>query len=468
MYGLSKQNLIFCQEKLDKQRKFLSDCKVQTSTGQIKSYLDFSHSANLSSRYYSELINKVNSIYSALKSQTQTSWQPTFITITLDGFFRDFLQGDFSRYNEFTHKEYIPNNERFGFLQDKIKDKIPFTLKDLYNVLNFQFNRFQMSQAYKKIKKKLGLHYIRVTEPHKNGVPHFHIMLYCPVQYVDLLRDTYKIYFPAKQNIRKLKKGSNDLLGFQTDIKNAPAYVLKYLFKSFIDVKNKTSLDYLQAWYIKHRIMRVVTSHTLIPAWVYRKMIPLEKDWCYLTYIKDTGIVEWSQEDNYIKFEDIKNQCTFEYDNGIYKRYYKDKVTKTFGIHKTNKIHIPQTFKLKYKKPYRNIPTIIDGTSYIWTKYKLIKQNSLLIVSKMKDLQLYRHFQKIDNDIENVNLHHYGLVKNELIKRNIIQDKILPINEYNTQFDNNEDNKLKNHMYQTGIFKLTSEIMKDITHKESK
>ena len=40
-----------------------------------------------------------------------------------------------------------------------------------------------------------------------------------------------------------------------------------------------------------------------------------------------------------------------------------------------------------------------------------------------------------NTDIENINLHHYGLVKNELIKRGFISGEITSLNEYNSNFN---------------------------------
>ena len=290
MYGLKDRDLKQIQRKHEVQRDYLDNHKFTTGSGQIKSLLDVSFSANHSKRYYSEIINKINTINEIIATQ-ETEYQAIFITITLDGFFRDFLKGKFSRYDSLKHSKTIPNNERFGFLKDKIKNEEIFSIKDLYNVLNFQLNRFQKSLSYMKIKKDgHKAHYIRVCEPHKkDGVPHLHIMLYVPKIYLKSLLNTYKTYFPAPQNLKPLNSAIDDgqINGFQWEIKSAPAYILKYIFKSFLNVQNENELDYLQAWYIKHRILRVVTSHSLVPAWVYRKITPLEKDvFCSSKFIK--------------------------------------------------------------------------------------------------------------------------------------------------------------------------------------
>ncbi len=439
MYGLKEKDLKEIQKKHEVQRDYLDNHNFTTATGQIKSLLDVSFSANHSKRYYSEIINKINTINEIIATQ-EIEYQSIFITITLDGYFRDFLKGNFSRYNPSKHSKDIPNNERFGFLKDKIENNEKFTIKDLYNVLNFQLNRFQKSNVFKKIKKDgHKAHYIRVCEPHKkDGVPHLHLMLYVPTRYLQTLKEFYIAYFPAPQNLKPLNSAIHDgqLNGFQWEIKSAPAYILKYIFKSFLNVQNENELDYLQAWYIKHRILRVVTSHSLVPAWVYRKIAPLEKDWHYITDIKTNFISEWSKEDDYIRLEDEYNR-TLEYDKGVYKLYYKDRIIKEFGTRKEDTpIAINSTINLKYKKRIKEPKIIIDGKNYI------LKDNQLTQIFIKKPIiytssyNLYQSFISMENkDIDSIDLNHYALVKNELIKRKQIPGEILPISDYKINFD---------------------------------
>jgi hypothetical protein len=463
MYGLKEKDLIQIQKKHEMQRDYLKNHNFETGSGQIKTLLDVSFSANHSKRYYSELLNKINTINDLIASE-EIQYQSIFITITLDGYFRDFLKGDFKRYDEKKHSKNIPNNDRFGALRDKITKKEKFTIKDLYNVLNFQLNRFQKSNIFKKIKEDgHKAHYIRVCEPHKkDGVPHLHLMLYVPVKYVSTLKDFYISYFPAPQNIKPLDKSIDDgqLKGFQWEIKSAPAYILKYIFKSFLNVQNETELDYLQAWYIKNRILRIVTSHSLVPAWVYRKIVPLEKDWFYLTDIRNNFISEWSKEDDYIRLEDQYNR-TLEYKQGIYKLYYKDRIIKQFGtkkiIIKSPKIqingvnyllsdkkdqfiiksfvftsYITKKLNMKYKKRIKEPKIIIDGINYIQKENKLEKIFIKKPIIYTSNIELYRDYISMENkDVDSIDLNHYALVKNELIKRKLISGDIVNIDDYN-------------------------------------
>jgi len=443
MYGLKEKDLKQIQKKHEVQRDYLDNHNFVTQSGQVKSLLDVSFSANHSKRYYSEIINKINTINDIIATE-EIEYQSIFITVTLDGFFRDFLKGNFDRflkksYSDKELNEIIPNNDRFGNLRDKIKNKEKFTIKDLYNILNFQLYRFQSSGQYRKIKKDgYKAHYIRVCEPHKkDGVPHLHLMLYVPKQYLESLKKTYITYFPAPQNVKPLNK-SNDgqLNGFHWEIKSAPAYILKYIFKSFLDVENENELDYLQAWYIKHRILRVVTSHSLVPAWVYRKIAPLEKDWHYITDIRNNFISEWSKEDDYIRLEDEYNR-TLEYNKGIYKLYYKDRVIKEFGTLKEDKpVDVNATINLKYKKRIKEPKIIIDGKPFILENETLIPAYKIKPIIYRTNIDLYHTYRQLENkNIESIDLNYYALIKNELIRRNQIQGDILSPNEYNSKFE---------------------------------
>lgn len=101
-YGLSPHDLKYCREKIDGQKSYLSNNHFHTSTGQVKSLLDVSFSANISERYYSQLSNKINTMSDLAKSQ---NLKPVFLTITLDGFFRGLLTANYSKWDRQTDKE---------------------------------------------------------------------------------------------------------------------------------------------------------------------------------------------------------------------------------------------------------------------------------------------------------------------------------------------------------------------------
>ena len=113
MYGLNDYDLNKIQIKHDLQREYLKSSTFTTQNGEIKNLLDVSFSANHSTRYYSEITNKINTINTIIFTQ-DVEYSNIFLTITLDGCFRDFLKGDFTRYKPDLHKDLIPNNEVYG------------------------------------------------------------------------------------------------------------------------------------------------------------------------------------------------------------------------------------------------------------------------------------------------------------------------------------------------------------------
>ena len=85
-YGLTNLDLKICNEKLDKQRAFLtSNFFTSNITGEIRSFFELSRSANFSKKYYASLTNRCNVINSF---SFDDDLIPVFITITLNGCFR--------------------------------------------------------------------------------------------------------------------------------------------------------------------------------------------------------------------------------------------------------------------------------------------------------------------------------------------------------------------------------------------
>jgi hypothetical protein len=188
---------------------------------------------------------------------------------------------------------------------------------------------------------------------------------------------------------------------------------------------------------MQHRILRVVTSHSLVPAWVYRKIVPLEQDWFYLTDIKNNFISEWSKEDDYIRLEDEYNRVLV-YEKGLYKLFYKNRLIKEFGEKKEDvtPVEVKPTINLKYKKRIKEPKIIIDGKPFILKDEKLTPAYIIKPIKYRTNIDLYHIYRKLDNqNIESIDLNYYALIKNELIRRKQIPGEIISPNKYNTNFD---------------------------------
>lgn len=370
LYDISSTDLSFYQTKIDKQIDFLKSQSFKTPNGEFKSYHDVSMSANISTRYYAQLVNKVNTLQLAMQNEDLT---PIFGTITLTGVFHALLQKDYRRFIKyFNDKSFqktkqgqeikkaltkLPNNDENGYLKDKLKrilarEHCPalnkllkgtpserFTISDMYQILRFQWTGLQKSHYWTKMKNEgYKISYAFVTEPHKSGLPHAHFLLYLPESYKMQIMEAFTRYCWASRNIGQSKKRlsltqikNGEINGFQWTLSNPVGYVMKYCTKSFIDIQNGGKLDELQAWYVKHKIRRITMSHTLIPQWVYNKAYPLESDWFYLTQMKFDKTCEWSKEDNYFCLRDDNINKTLIFDNGLYQRYENGVLVEEFG-----------------------------------------------------------------------------------------------------------------------------------------
>ena len=440
LYSITPDDLQFYNHFLDNQRNFLMSNYITTKHGQTKSYLDMSFSANFSSRYYAEVSNRVNSI---VETSVSKDTIPVFMTITLNGCFRDALNADFSRFTQKDIKS-LPYDLKYKYNYHEA-----FTIRDLVYLLNKLWDSFMSRNVFRKIKSyNLFYSYIRVFEPHKkDGVPHIHALLFIPKMYLYNVLDLYKKVFYAPQNLRinmlsseQIKKG--EINGFQWSIFNPAGYVLKYIQKTFINFNKSDKLDPLSCWYVKYKVRRFLTSRSLVPSWVYRKIFFLEKNLYNLTQILyDTdSICEWDFEKKYIHFYHSKTEIDILYDNGYYRYACKGRVIYEHkvlsAVNSKTSFKIQQKPILKSKKRLKNISVrIIDKNNnrsfmILNHKNKLIKP--LLSVKKMSDYKLFNHFQSLD--VETCNLHHFGLVKNELIERGLLSGEIISLDDFNTDF----------------------------------
>ncbi|MCW8954846.1 MAG: replication endonuclease [Sulfurimonas sp.] len=447
MFGLNKNDLKMIQNKLDNQSSYLDNNYFTTSSGQIKTLKDVSYSANHSVRYYAQLNNKIDTMTKTALSQGLHS---CFLTMTLDGYFRDLLHGDYARFDNLSNEDKfialqgVPSSESLGEVRQKIESRMQLDIKDLYNILNHQTKRYLKSYAFKKLKKaNQNYMYIRTVEPHKDGIPHFHMMLYIPFEHIEQFKKDFIKSYPAPQNrrirdskkyIQDFKIDNQELESFQTKIEDTTAYVMKYILKSFMDVKNQKEIDYIQAWYIKHRIMRCVTSRSLVPQWVYQLAYAFESDWYHLTDLMNdkNNHVEWSKEDNYFYFIDNHTKRELIYQYGKFQVVYEDRVIKEIGQVREKKFSVEVYDKTptKWTKKEIPVPTYLDNNLIgYFTKQNGFK-SSTIQPYQMNHFDLYTYFHNMD--VETVNLSRYMVTRNLMIDRGLLQADKLPIDIHKT------------------------------------
>jgi len=418
-YGLTEQDLLNARDKIAMQKKYLVDNELVTSNGQVKTLLDVSFSANHSTRYYAQLANKVNTIE---QMAFNDHLEPIFMTITLDGFYRDLLKGDYTRFKALRSDkrqqayDSVPNNERYGYIRLKMENEERLTIKDLYKILLFQNRQFRNGYAFKKLLKNgLKYHYIRTVEPHKDGVPHFHVLLYVPKDYIELFRKDFKRYFVSPRS-------QNDI-SFQTDIVKASAYIMKYITKTFLNVSSGNEIDYMQAWFIKHKIVRFVSSRSLIPQWVYKKCAIYEKDWYYLTDILSSpnNESEWSSEQDYFWIYDNWGKREINFFHGQLRVYNSDiLVFKAGEVAPKNKYksYFYEKVPKEWKSPPKLVPIYNEHNQIV--KYYL---NGVFYENRkhITDLSLFE-LQEYYNtfDIENDNYVKYLALRNLMIDKGLL------------------------------------------------
>lgn len=384
IYGLSAFDLKCANEKLETQRDYLKGAfHTNAQTGEIKSYLDLSMSANFGKKYYAELVNRSNVINSF---QFDFDLMPVFLTITLNGCFRKALKGDFS-----TFKPEDKKNLDYA-LKFKLEKNEAFTIKDLINLLNHQWNLFVM-RLHRKY-KNLNKLYIRCFEPHKkDGVPHIHALLYVPKFAFDFTFKVYKDIFKAPQNIKQGSKLSKEQVkngeinGFQWSLSNPTGYVMKYIYKTFINLNKSDELDYLSAWYVKHKVRRFITSKTPVPLWIYRKVNVFKKDFYHLCNVVNNPdyLCEWSFDKKYFCF--VSNDESFVYENGKLTYKFKDRVLFFY-----EKEQVPKPEKKYLKLVFKS--DLPDYYTQRIQKSKIIKDYTLLSLLKDENFK-YENCKKI-------------------------------------------------------------------------
>lgn len=261
-YGVSDYHLKQSQEKLLKNYVFqinsnLIDTDNKNNTIKLK---NISYNANINIKYCYELLNIIHSYNNFNKCLR--SYIPVFITITLDGCYRRMIKGDYSEFNEKRAINEMPKNIRHKYYLN-----IPLDIKDCYNILNYQHKK--MRDRFLNKYKNIFHDFIKVPEPHKNGVPHLHSLWFIPndKDLIKYLKKIFKECCPAPQN--HTKKGlskelliNDDTQGFQLGIKNSVGYIMKYIFKTFRNIYKKDyKINKSNAWYIVYKIRRLTRSH---------------------------------------------------------------------------------------------------------------------------------------------------------------------------------------------------------------
>ncbi|OCL86862.1 Bacteriophage replication protein A (GPA) [Aliarcobacter thereius] len=438
MYGITKSDIIQIDKKIEYQKKYILNKFFDFGVDEQKSILDFTYSANLNpKKYFAEMNNRVNSIFEYSKS---LDLKPVFATITAPA---KFHQTDRNR------NLLISPNE---------------TTLELTQI----FNKFTNLQIFQKMKKTLGrgLIYFRVYEPHKSGVPHMHIMMFLPKNYILEVKNKFYNYFTDKVRWGNNKKSldfkytfyNKNQFGCETG--GAIAYMMKYITKTFRNEDDK-STQYAFYWYVKHRVRRFLTSRTLAPLEVYRKVRYFFTNKYEFDYIRVTELLK---NNNIIKLFDGTTINYMLYNHETCEVEEINLWQKNADLILHSRIKTNQTISLKYEKKEYEKPLIAFVSTFErYINDKKTNKFTLLpvIPSKLSDYQLENYYKTLNNNFDSLdNLVHFGIVKNEMIKRGFLYEDYIKPNLYDTTKINIDD------VYYKKEDLLTHNELKDLFDKE--
>lgn len=185
-----------------------------------------------------------------------------FITLTLPSQYHPFRSVATPK-----GRLYVEENEDFGF--STIKDAVSYG----YRELNTIYTTF-----YKRVKNyvkddiennvKNDLFFIKSVENHQTMIPHIHLVLYFPFEYLDSVKAVFKRvveYF-------KLDRTDLEEVSFKDNINYASKYLLKYIIKDLNNGSDIFKARVLDGWKRFHKI-RVLTSSLLpLNVMVYKKI----------------------------------------------------------------------------------------------------------------------------------------------------------------------------------------------------
>ena len=417
-YGVSDYDLKEVKNKLALQAKWLESQEyISDVTGELRTFLDFTMSANHSKKYYAEVWNRTNTISDFMLNHNH---RIAFLTITLNGCFRRALNGDYSRFKSQDEKKLSPK-----FFEKKLNCE-PCSIKDLVDLLNYQWHAFfKRILAYLKGSKYF---YIRAFEPHKDGVPHIHALISYPKEIHEKVLQAYKDIFNAPQNLKstylsKEQVKNGEINGFQWSINNPAGYVLKYINKSFVNCLENKELNHQQAWYIKYKVRRFTTSRHQIPLWIYRKINFFKKDFYNLCLLKDHSdwFCEWDYSSQYFRLSNIKTTELINYENGVLEYSIQGKI-----IHRYEK-----KFPKKPQRQKIDLRTYDEKDKKPFGRWECRKP-----INRMKDYEFLEYFKALAIS----NSPHYALCLNELKKRGLnkifgFDDKPISLNNAGDDID---------------------------------
>ncbi len=467
-YGLTSYQRDYALNKLHNNIEYMNDNGINMD-GRFVPYAEFvQNSYNNSDRYIAEVQHRAWNMFDYARENDLVN---LMFTLTLPSVWHPMKRKypksktDFTMIfnKKFGGRKYITRINGYRFLNCIVSQNIPFVEPildfspiDRYSPRNASKKLSKMlndglynSRAYRSISKDLRC-YFRVIEPHQDGTPHVHMSLYVPKDKFFVIVETLERLYPAP------------LGEIETDIRKPVHYLMKYVLKTFDDLRDDKNITNLTLWYLYHGISRFYTSRTFINLDIYRKLNG--------TYeLKDLSEKYRNDEVRVYFYKDTNKICLIENEYGT---LYNSKPIDTFekidmrdgtgavifnfvydGVRTPKSFSLKQRFLFKaslsdfkpallldsgfdsiYKEPACTppVPVFVDGEHYIYVDKEIIKFNKKPY--QMTDFELYNYFNNLDIDL--VDDKHYMYTRNLLIDRGYLDEDILPldamekVNEY--------------------------------------
>jgi len=375
MYGFDQHKRKIAKDKIRNMKFFLDNNFIKFGDTEVP-YSNFFKNAFINpNRYIAEIQNRVWSIFNYATSHNLVN---VFCTLT--------LPSEFHRLKTLKSGKIVRNKNFIALNTPKVSSK--FLSKMVKKILDSNF--------YKDIPKEYRC-YFRITEPHKDGTPHLHISFFIPEDKVDGFVKLFTRHFPEP------------LGKIETKVDNPVSYLMKYVLKTLDDLRyGEDNISDLTLWYVYWGICRIYTSRTLISLDVYRvlggrysinELSVMYKEKCLSVYVNpDT------------------NKVIQIFDE--FGRIWVKKMP--FGLDFAMRKDAKPCLK-KHIKPIKIQIFSKDG--------RLINPVQKPIAHR-KNYDLMQYYNSLNPDL--CNLQHFNLVRNECIKRGLIEGEILPINIFDS------------------------------------
>jgi len=436
LYALTNEDKLNVDKNLKKQKLYLKSRSIHFSDSS-KSFFDMSYACNIRPEIYSaEVRNRVDTLQRIAKLQGFN--QALFLTLTPPTHLKPLKTLEIAKniFKMIKNPNYNPDlkyvyHKRTGEVIETLD--IRDNVKEARQSISARWRALTNSSIFQTIYRNYGSKpvFMKTFEPHIDGSPHLHAVLFIP--------ELYKR--EVKQAIKKCFQGSRYHVKdtFQDEVGGVVSYIMKYILKSFLHSKDDT-LDDVGYWYAKHKIMRFTTSRQLMPLKLYRLIKSKDdfKDYLHVTkhYMKN-NITAWLHENPYtgetrIQKIVFKDPYTYDYQHTfLYNRSTDFEIDNQ--LQRYNDEYRPA---LREKEPDYQVRT--DG-HYKGVKIHFEKPY------EMNNMRLYKYFKSLD--IDKVTPIHYGHTKLMLIERGILNDSGETLQDFDdfgeraTNLQNNQESR---------------------------